>query len=84
MMLQRLRLEYRTREELGDDLEGKECGHCGSYVRHPLLRLPLPCPATAYFRPLSVPAAYSAGGGVTGKVEAPAKLRCRIDMPPIS
>ncbi|KAG0718417.1 putative RNA-directed DNA polymerase from transposon BS [Chionoecetes opilio] len=48
--LHRLRLGYRTLEELRDDFESRQCDHCGHLARHPLRHYLLSCPATAQLR----------------------------------
>ncbi|KAG0713960.1 putative RNA-directed DNA polymerase from transposon X-element [Chionoecetes opilio] len=48
--LHRLRLAYRTLEELRDDFERRQCDHCGHLARHPLRHYLLSCPATAQLR----------------------------------
>ncbi|KAG0722292.1 hypothetical protein GWK47_044757 [Chionoecetes opilio] len=48
--LHRLRLSYRTLEELRDDFESRQCDHCGHLARHPLRHYLLSCPATAQLR----------------------------------
>ncbi|KAG0718601.1 hypothetical protein GWK47_052144 [Chionoecetes opilio] len=48
--LHRLRLGYRTLEELRDDFESLQCDHCGHLARHPLRHYLLSCPATAQLR----------------------------------
>ncbi|KAG0715435.1 hypothetical protein GWK47_011939 [Chionoecetes opilio] len=50
VLLHRLRLGYRTLEELRDDFESGHCGHCGHLARHPLRHCLLSCPATAQLR----------------------------------
>lgn len=49
--LHRLWLGYRTREELSDEFEGRQCGHCGLVTDTPLVHYLLSCPATAGLRP---------------------------------
>ncbi|KAG0715564.1 hypothetical protein GWK47_011689 [Chionoecetes opilio] len=48
--LHRLRLGYRTLEELRDDFESRQYDHCGHLARHPLRHYLLSCPATAQLR----------------------------------
>ena len=74
VLLQRLRLGYSTREELGEHAEERECEHCGRLVRRPLVHFLLSCPATARLRPLPAPAAHPAGGGLLRRREARAAL----------
>ena len=50
MALQRLRLGYRTREELRDDFRSLQCKHCGHHAQQPLIHYLLACPATARLR----------------------------------
>ena len=50
VVLQRLRLGYRTREELQADFRSLQCLHCGHHARQPLTHYLLACPATARLR----------------------------------
>ena len=50
VVLQRLRLGYRTREELQADFRSLRCKYCGHHARQPLTHYLLVCPATARLR----------------------------------
>ena len=50
VVLQRLRLGYCTRDELREDFQSQQCGHCGHPARRPLIHYLLHCPATTRLR----------------------------------
>lgn len=50
VMLHRLRLCYRTLQELGNDFLGRQCDHYDVVVHRPLVHYLLSCPATARLR----------------------------------
>ena len=77
VLLQRVRLGYSTREQLGRDFEGQECAHCGRRSRRPLVHYLLSCPATVRLRPTAVPAVQPEGAGLLGSREARAALLVR-------
>ena len=83
VLLQRLRLGYCTREELADDFDGRECDHCGTRTRRPLVHYLLSCPATARLRPVPAAAAHTPGGGLLRRREARAALTIRHTPTPV-
>ena len=81
VLLQRARLGYCIREQLGEDFEGQECAHCERHSRLPLVHYLLSCPATARLRPVPAAAAQPAACGLLSRREVKAALLVR-HIPP--
>lgn len=73
-LLQRVRLGYFTRKELGSDSEGQKCDHCGRHSRRLLVHYLLSCPATARLRPVPAVPAQPAGGGLLSRCKVKVAL----------
>ena len=78
VLLQRVRLGFCSREELEEDFTERECEHCGSHTRRPLVHYILSCLATARLRPLPTPTAHPVENGLLRRCEARAALTIRM------
>ena len=77
VLLHRVRLGYRTREELYDGFQGQECFHYGRHYRQSLLHYLLSCPAIATLRLAQSPSAYPDSDGLLTQRETRATLLVR-------